>query len=89
MKFNQQYIYKESISFNLCIGFRFLYNFLNDKEKKYAEGWYRANKTVKPYGKERQVLINKNWHEVLNRFFNNYIPLIFYNSPEFVEGYTI
>ena len=69
MKFDQQWIYKDIIPFKFFIGFRFLFNFINTEETKWVNAWYKHNiKTIKPYGKERQVLINKQWHERGIRF---------------------
>ena len=69
MKFDQQWIYKDIIPFKFFIGFRFLFNFINTEETKWVNAWYKHNiKTIKPYGKERQVLINKQWHEKGIRF---------------------
>jgi hypothetical protein len=69
MKFDQQWIYKNSIPLSFCIGFRFLFNFINNEETKWVNAWYKHNsKTIKPYGKEKQVLINKQWHERGIRF---------------------
>ena len=69
MKFDQQWIYKDIIPFKFFIGFRFLFNFINTEETKWVNAWYKHNiKTIKPYGKERQVLINKQWHERGFRF---------------------
>ena len=69
MKFDQQWIYKDIIPFKFFIGFRFLFNFINTEETNWVNAWYKHNiKTIKPYGKERQVLINKQWHEKGIRF---------------------
>jgi len=69
MKFDQQWIYKDIIPFKFFIGFRFLFKFINTEESKWSNAWYKHNsKTIKPYGKERQVLINKQWHERGIRF---------------------
>ena len=69
IKNNQQWIYKEIIPFQFFIGLRFLFNFINNEETKWVNAWYKHNsKTIKPYGKEKQVLINKQWHERGIRF---------------------
>ena len=69
MKFDQQWVYKNNISLSFCIGFRFLFKFINNEETKWVNAWYKHNsKTIKPYGKEKQVLINKQWHEKGIRF---------------------
>tara|TARA_B100000029_G_scaffold139372_1_gene134487 strand:+ start:1980 stop:2570 length:591 start_codon:yes stop_codon:yes gene_type:complete len=69
IKNDQQWIYKNIIPFQLFIGFRFLFNFINKEETKWVNAWYKHNnKTIKPYGKEKQVLINKQWHERGIRF---------------------
>ena len=69
MKFDQQWVYKDIIPFNFFIGFRFLFNFINNEETKWVNAWYKHNsKNIKPYGKEKQVLINKQWHERGIRF---------------------
>ena len=69
MKFDQQWVYKNNISLSFCIGFRFLFKFINNEETKWVNAWYKHNsKTIKPYGKEKQVLINKQWHDRGIRF---------------------
>ena len=69
MKFDQQWVYKNNISLSFCIGFRFLFKFINNEETKWVNAWYKHNsKTIKAYGKEKQVLINKQWHEKGIRF---------------------
>ena len=69
MKYDQQWVYKNNISLSFCIGFRFLFKFINIEETKWVNAWYKHNsKNIKPYGKEKQVLINKQWHERGIRF---------------------
>ena len=69
MKFDQQWVYKNNISLSFCIGFRFLFKFINNEETKWVNAWYKHNsKTIKAYGKEKQVLINKQWHDRGIRF---------------------
>jgi len=69
MKYDQQWVYKNNISLSFCIGFRFLFKFINNEETKWVNAWYKHNnKTIKSYGKEKQVLINKLWHDRGIRF---------------------
>ena len=69
MKYDQQWVYKNNISLSFCIGFRFLFKFINIEETKWVNAWYKHNsKNIKSYGKEKQVLINKQWHERGIRF---------------------
>ena len=69
MKYDQQWVYKNNISLSFCIGFRFLFKFINNEETKWGNAWYKHNnKTIKSYGKEKQVLINKLWHDRGIRF---------------------
>ena len=69
MKYDQQWVYKNNISLSFCIGFRFLFKFINNEETKWVNAWYKHNsKNIKSYGKEKQVLINKQWHERGIRF---------------------
>ena len=69
MKYDQQWIYKNIIPLSFCIGFRFLFSFINNEETRWANAWYKHNSnSIKPYGKEKQVLINKQWHEKGIRF---------------------
>ena len=69
MKYDRQWVYKNNISLSFCIGFRFLFKFINNEETKWVNAWYKHNnKTIKSYGKEKQVLINKLWHDRGIRF---------------------
>ena len=69
MKYDRQWVYKNNISLSFCIGFRFLFKFINNEETKWVNAWYKHNsKTIKAYGKEKQVLINKQWHDRGIRF---------------------
>ena len=69
MKYDQQWIYKNIIPLSFCIGFRFLFSFINNEETRWVNAWYKHNSnSIKPYGKEKQVLINKQWHEKGIRF---------------------
>jgi hypothetical protein len=69
MKYDQQWIYKNIIPLSFCVGFRFLFSFINNEETRWVNAWYKHNSnSIKPYGKEKQVLINKQWHEKGIRF---------------------
>jgi hypothetical protein len=69
MKYDQQWIYKNIIPLSFCIGFRFLFSFIDNEETRWVNAWYKHNSnSIKPYGKEKQVLINKQWHEKGIRF---------------------